>query len=191
MSTIQLDITSTSSIAAAVIKINENYGRLDVLVNNAAIMAGEGGSTTNPEDWRRVFETNVIGTVAVTNAFIPLLQKSNNAKIVVVSSSMGSITIAETSPPHPMANGASPYRASKAAMNMITVEWAKVLNGIRVWSVDPGLCATEFAGEYSMSKGRDPREGADIVRQCIEGERNDCVGKVVWEQGGETGVRPW
>ena len=121
---------------------------------------------------------------------MPLIQKSTDGKIIVISSSMGSISMAEAAPPHPLSQDASAYRASKAAINMVIVEWAKNLKGVRVWGVDPGLCATEFAGEYSRTKGRDPREGADIARQCVEGEREDCVGKVVWEQGG-TGVRPW
>jgi NAD(P)-dependent dehydrogenase (short-subunit alcohol dehydrogenase family) len=122
---------------------------------------------------------------------LPLLQKSADAKLVIISSSVGSITITEQRPPHPLANLASAYKASKAAINMVLVEWTKSLKGVRVWGVDPGLCATEFAGEYSRTKGRDPKEGADIARQCIEGEREDAVGKVVWEEGGETGIRPW
>ncbi|KAF2193655.1 NAD(P)-binding protein [Zopfia rhizophila CBS 207.26] len=192
ITTIQIDITSPSSIAAAVEKITNKYGRLDILINNAAVPSSEQGKiATTIADWETVFSTNVIGTVATTHSFLPLLSLSLDAKIVVLSSSIGSITMAEASPPHPLSPTASPYRASKAAMNMVIVEWNKLLKGIKVWGVDPGLCATDFAGEYSRSRGRDPREGADVVRQCVEREREDCVGKVVWEQNGESGVRPW
>ena len=168
------------------------YGGLDILVNNAA---APGTDSTNMgqslEDWDMCFKTNVIGTVAVTQAFIPQLQKSLDGKIVVVSSSMGSLSMCEDAPKHPLSIDASPYRASKAAINMVMIEWTKVYPGVKIWGIDPGLCATRFAGEYSLKNGRDPKEGADIARQCIEGEREDCVGKVVFEQYGETGVRPW
>jgi NAD(P)-dependent dehydrogenase (short-subunit alcohol dehydrogenase family) len=190
-SAIQIDINSHDSIVAAYAKIEKDYGHLDILINNAAIAGGAGsGEADGREGWSSVFETNVIGTVDMTHTFYPLLAKSKDGKIIVISSSMGSISIAEAAPPHPLTKNASAYRASKAAINMVTVEWAKNLQGVKVWGVDPGLCATEFAGEYSRTKGRDPREGADIARQCIEGEREDCVGKVVWDQDG-TGVRPW
>ena len=148
------------------------------------------GTVRVVSEWRSIFETNVIGTVAVTDAFVPLLRLSSDAKIIVISSGMGSISLTERAPVNPMFPSASPYSASKAAINMVTVEWARLLKGIRVWGVDPGFCATEIAGEFSMTNGRDPRLGADVVRQCLEGERDDCVGKVVWDEDG-TGVRPW
>ncbi|KAF2737065.1 NAD(P)-binding protein, partial [Polyplosphaeria fusca] len=192
---LEIDINSHDSIVTASKNIESSYGGLDYLVNNAAVMsaAGEVASLT---DWRAVFETNVFGTVDCTTLLLPLLSKSATPKIVFVSSSMGSIAMAEAAPPHPLANGPTPYRASKAALHMVMAEWIPQLrrdmgHKIKVWGVDPGLCATEFAGEYSLSKGRDPREGADIVRQCLEGQREDCMGKVVWEEGGQTGTRSW
>ncbi|KAF2110609.1 dehydrogenase with different specificitie [Lophiotrema nucula] len=182
-----VDIDSHDSILGAVAEVEKIYTRLDILINNAAIMTFTGERS----DWAKVFTTNVIGTVDITQCFAPLLNSSATPKVVVVSSSMGSITMAESSPKHPLAKDASPYRASKAAINMVMVEWVKYLPSIKFWGVDPGLCATDFGGEYSRSKGRDPKEGAEIVRQCIEGERDEYIGKVVFDQFGETGARPW
>lgn len=193
ISTIEVDIASHDSIAAAAAKVSEKYGHLNILINNAAFIETWGGASSvdTTSEWRRVFETNVVGTADMTHTFLPLLQKSSDAKVVIVTSSMGSISMMEAAPAHPMVTTASPYSASKAAINMVMVQWAKNLKGIRLWGIDPGLCATEFAGEYSRTKGRHPREGAEIARQCVEGEREDAVGKVVFEQYGETGVRPW
>lgn len=191
ISLIQIDIDSHESIAAAVEEVSTQYGRLDILVANAAIPSDLGSEGNKRAAWQRVFNTNVIGTVDSTHSFVPLLKKSSDPKLVVMSSSMGSIAMAEASPLHPMSSLASPYRATKAAINMILVEWNKSLQPIRVWGVDPGLCATDMAGAYSRENGRDPREGADIVRQCIEGEREEFVGKVIFDEFGETGPRPW
>ncbi|OCK86095.1 NAD(P)-binding protein [Lepidopterella palustris CBS 459.81] len=194
LSAIQLDITSLPSITSAVSQITSTHSRLDILINNAGIGASGGGNLASDiHDFKVVFDTNVLGTVSVTDAFVPLLRKSQDPKIVVMSSTMGSITMAETMPAHTW--NASAYRASKAALNMLIVEWNKLLGKeereIRVWGVDPGLCATSFIGDYSKSNGRDPAEGAAIVLGVIEGKRDDDVGKVCYDQWGEVGVRPW
>lgn len=126
----------------------------------------------------------------LNQACVPLLQKSTDPKVVIVTSTMGSITMAE-SMPLPIGATVSPYRASKAAINMMLVEWVHWVKGVRFWGVCPGLCATEFAGDFTKNNGRDPREAGEIVRQCIEGERDDLVGKMIYEQNGESGVRPW
>jgi NAD(P)-dependent dehydrogenase (short-subunit alcohol dehydrogenase family) len=187
ITTIPIDVSSHDSIVAAADTVSKTIGHLDILVNNAGIW-GDNNSTR--EDWARVFDTNVFGTVDTFHIFLPLLLKSSDPKHIIVSSSMGSITMAEQAPRHPLATTASAYRASKAAVNMVLAEITKNVDGLRSWGVDPGLCATEFGGDYTRNKGRDPREAGDIARQCIEGERDDCVGKVVWEENG-TGVRPW
>lgn len=187
ITTIPIDISSHESILAAAGNISKTFGHLDILVNNAGIWGDNSGTR---EDWTRVLDTNVVGTVDAFHVFFPLLQKSSDPKHVIVSSSMGSIAMVEQAPRHPFATTASAYRASKAAISMVIAELTKNVEGLRTWGVDPGLCATEFGGEFTRNNGRDPREAGDIVRQCIEGERDDCVGKVVWEENG-TGVRPW
>lgn len=95
--------------------------------------------------------------------------------------------------PGPHSLTASAYASSKAAVNMLIVKWSKAYGekGVKVWGVDPGLCATDFAGEYSMARGRDPAEGGAIVVDVIEGRRDADVGRVCFDQYGEAGVRPW
>ncbi|KAH7135781.1 putative carbonyl reductase [Dendryphion nanum] len=191
VSVIEIDVCSDSSIQAAADKVSKDHGRLDILVNNAGVVWGENQSTSKREDWQTIFNTNVFGPLQTTTVFTPLLQKSSDAKLVVVSTSMGSIGVTESLPPHPLGLGMAPYSASKAAVNLLLVQWSKSLEGVRVWGIDPGLCATNFGGSFTLDNGRDAKEGADIVRQCIEGERDDFVGKVVFDEGGKSGARPW
>jgi NAD(P)-dependent dehydrogenase (short-subunit alcohol dehydrogenase family) len=142
---VPLDVTSDESIADAAQTVATRTGRLDVLVNNA----GVGGlpippADTRPADMREMFEVNVFGPVRVTHAFLPLLRASANPRIVMVSSGLGSFTVIGD----PRWAGLVPpilgYPASKAALNMITRQYARALDGIRVNAVDPGYTATDL-----------------------------------------------
>ncbi|MFZ5443379.1 MAG: SDR family oxidoreductase [Myxococcota bacterium] len=145
-----LDVTDAASIARCAAQLERDPGRLDVLVNNAGIILGRPKpSETRLEDLRRVFEVNVFGVVAVTNALLPLLRRAAPAaRIVMVSSELGGL-----------ANHGDPqweyawfnsvaYPASKAALNMVTVQYAKELadTGIKVNAADPGYTATDLNG---------------------------------------------
>ncbi len=149
---IRLDATDAESIAAAVSRLRDEVGMLDILVNNAGI-AGEqrrpGESTI--DDLRAVFETNVIGAAAVIDAVTPLLEASAAPVIVNVSSAVGSLTL-NTSPDSRWTMLA--YPMSKAALNMLTIQYARAFPRWRVNSATPGLTATEFTG---------PREGRPSV----------------------------
>ena len=151
---IQLDATSADSIAAAVRRIQDEVGSLDVLVNNAGI-AGEqrppGEATL--ADLRTVFETNVFGAAAVIDAFTPLLEASTAPVVVNVSSAVGSLALND-SPDSRWTMLA--YPMSKAALNMLTIQYARAFPRWRVNSATPGLTATEFTG---------PREGAPTIDQ--------------------------
>ncbi|WP_217139696.1 SDR family oxidoreductase [Streptomyces sp. AC627_RSS907] len=146
---VQLDVTDPDSIEAAARWIEGEYGRLDILVNNAGVTVppplGQPSATTT-ETMRRVYETNVFGVVAVTNAMLPLLRKAPAARIVNQSSELASKTqvMVEDSPLWPLNN--MPYNSSKAALNMITVTYAKELWGtpIKVNACDPGYCITDI-----------------------------------------------
>jgi NAD(P)-dependent dehydrogenase (short-subunit alcohol dehydrogenase family) len=161
---VELDVTDAGSIARAAAHIGKAYGHLDILVNNAGIAIGVGGgrpSETTIETLRSVFETNVFGAVAVTNAMLPLLRAAPSARIVNVSSEVGSIA-AMTNPDGPMWPMASiPYPSSKTALNMVTAMYAKELRetGIKVNAANPGYCATDLNGHSGF---RTPEQGAEV-----------------------------
>ncbi len=145
-----LDVTDSESISKAATQISQDFGKLDILVNNAGISGNIGTppSQTDIDAMRQVYDTNVFGTASVTIAMIPLLKQASQARIVNVSSSLGSITMALD--PSDMFYGINSlqYQSSKAALNAITVEFAKELerNGIKVNAACPGFVDTDFNG---------------------------------------------
>lgn len=169
--TIQLDITDTASVKAAVETVESEFGHLTLLVNNAAIShAGKPGRTMEEvlgaqrasivpiNDLKAVWETNVFATLSVTQAFLPLLQKAPAAKIVTVSSALGSLTInANPENPYRSAFDAA-YGASKTALNGIFLSLAIDLENtnVKVHLVSPGFTATalnNFQGTDTVEEG--------------------------------------
>jgi NAD(P)-dependent dehydrogenase (short-subunit alcohol dehydrogenase family) len=159
-----LDVTDADTIAAAV----ETVPDLDVLVNNAGISLDTGSpvTETDVEVFRRTYETNVFGLVAVTNAFLPALRRSAHPRIVNLSSGTGSLTW--STGPNPQfdyraaATGAgAAYRSSKTAVNALTVFYAQALadEGIKVNALAPGLRATNL-NPQAAAAGGDPAEAA-------------------------------
>ncbi|WP_127752274.1 SDR family NAD(P)-dependent oxidoreductase [Devosia sp. 1566] len=179
---IQLDVTDEASIRAAAAQVEQQFGRLDVLVNNAAISRANGQETETMQDYikrsratlisvdevRTIWETNVFGVLAVTQAFVPLLRKSKDASIVNVSSSLGSLTI--NSKPGPYRATFNPgYGASKTALNAITLAFAIDLEaeGIKVNAVTPGYTSTalnNYEGNETVEQG-----AAEAVRVALLG----------------------
>ncbi|MCX4388212.1 SDR family oxidoreductase [Micromonospora peucetia] len=164
VSTVRLDVTDAESVAATARTIEQAYGRLDVLVNNAAVLLdfGIAPSATPLDAVRRTFETNVLGVVAVTNALLPLLRGAPAGRIVNLSSELGSLTAATdpTSPTSRMPMVA--YNVSKSAVNAVTVSYANELRDtpIKVNAADPGYCATDMnggEGDYT------PQQGASVA----------------------------
>jgi NAD(P)-dependent dehydrogenase (short-subunit alcohol dehydrogenase family) len=145
---VDLDVTDEMSIARAAQSLAETFGRLDILINNAGISGGNANipSTTDLAVMRTVYNTNVFGVVAVTKAMLPLLRKSQAGRIVNVSSGLGSITLASDRNAEFFQLNNLPYQSSKAALNAITVEFAKELAGtpIKVNAADPGFTDTDF-----------------------------------------------
>lgn len=148
---VPLVVTDAGSISAAAAWVEKEFGRLDILVNNAGVLdhaTETGPGTVTQASLRATFDTNFFGLVAVTQAFLPLLKKSPAGRIVNLSSILGSLT------EHGDAN--SPiypahllgYDASKAAVNMFTVELAQELKGtaIKVNSAHPGWVKTDLGG---------------------------------------------
>jgi len=164
-SAVQLEVTDAASIKAAAAVVEKAHGVLDILINNA----GVGGKAQSPldvtaEELRQTYEVNVIGVIAVTQAFLPLLRKSEAGRIVNLSSILGSLS--EHSDPNSFIYAWTPtaYDASKAALNMVTVELARVLRDtkIKVNSAHPGWVKTDMGGENA------PLELADGVATTLE-----------------------
>jgi NAD(P)-dependent dehydrogenase (short-subunit alcohol dehydrogenase family) len=195
---IQLDVTNQASITAAADRIRREFGRLDVLVNNAGIsntakpgtpfeeILKTGYPSTAPlADVRTIFETNVFGVIAVTQAMVPLLRESPAARIVNVSSTSGSMTLnSDRANPHrPMFRY---YSASKAALNAVTLAFAIELEsaGIKVNAVSPGFVATNlnnFAGTRTVEEGaRAPVRLALIGADGPTGTFSDDDGPQPW-----------
>jgi NAD(P)-dependent dehydrogenase (short-subunit alcohol dehydrogenase family) len=157
---VQIDVTDEASIAAAAERIRKEFGRLDVLVNNAGIThAGKPGrsleeivksgqaSVASLDEVRNVWETNVFGVAAVTQAMLPLLREAPAARVVNVSSGVGSLTmIADPANAHRRAMFSLMYGASKAALNAVTLAFALDLEstGIKVNAAAPGFTATDL-----------------------------------------------
>lgn len=162
---IQLDVTDDASVSAAAAWVEERYGRLDILINNAGIPSAKGKrsvpSGTDLEDMRAVYETNVFGVMRMLEAFVPLVRRSEVGRIVNVSSEMGSITNV-LDPASPIAHmpPTVQYTSSKAALNMITRQFAKELrpDGILVNAANPGWTATDFGNGAGV---RTPQQGAE------------------------------
>ena len=146
-----LDVTDDASVRAAADRLAGEVGALDVLVNNAGISIGTPVRATEEpvEDVRAMFEVNTFGPLRVTQAFLPLLRAANDARVVMMSSGLGSI--AEAGDPAGLfwGVGYAGYCASKAALNMLTVKLAKELlaDRIRVNAADPGFTATDLNGQ--------------------------------------------
>lgn len=142
---IQLDVTSQESIAQAKATIENNFGgRLDVLVNNAGINydTHQTPSTADLQYVQETLETNLMGVWKSTQGFLPLLQQSNNARIVNVSSGGGSISDMSSS----NSSSTPAYSISKAALNALTVKFAKEFPNMRINAVCPGWVATDMGG---------------------------------------------
>lgn len=151
-----LDVTDQGSIDRAVKTIAQTVDHLDVLVNNVGILDGHDDSvlTLPPDRLRRMLETNTIGPLLVTQAFLPLLRHSAAARIINVSSAVGRLTGMGTSVPA--------YGISKTALNGVTGKFAASLksSGIAVNSVDPGWVRTEMGGSEAP---RSVEQGADTI----------------------------
>jgi NAD(P)-dependent dehydrogenase (short-subunit alcohol dehydrogenase family) len=160
-----LDVTDDASVEAARATIAA-AGGLDVLVNNAGILgATKPVGETTAEDLREVFETNVLGVVRVTQAFLPLLEEGEAPVVVNVSSGMGSL--GRTTDPERIESTlvGLPYPSSKAALNMLTSQYAKAYPQMRINAVDPGYTATDF---NAHSGPQTVEEGAEIIVRAAQ-----------------------
>ncbi|WP_249645086.1 SDR family oxidoreductase [Nocardia sputi] len=196
---VQLDVADADSVARAAAWIEEEFGELDILVNNAGIagrLDGDGKpSSTALSTLREVYETNVFGVVAVTNAMLPLLRRADAGRIVNVSSEVGSLALMmdPDGPMWPMASIA--YPSSKTALTMVTAMYAKELwdTPIKVNAANPGYCATDLNGNTGF---RAAAQGAEVVVHLATLPAGGPSGQL-WgyrwgaPAGDEYGVLPW
>jgi len=184
---VELDVTRMETISTAAARIETDFGQLDVLVNNAGIADPRDGppSRVTVDVIERVLRTNFLGAVAVAQAALPLLRKADAGRIVNVSSDLGSIT-RHGDPAWKYAQvKVLGYCASKAALNMFTVQLAFELKdfGITVNSVNPGFTATDLnaqRGQQTVEEG-----AAEIVRVALQeqgpsGKFLEAGGELVW-----------
>lgn len=178
---VHIDLEDWASTEAAAAQIEARHGRLDILVNNAGIFdfgdAAPGKASLQAV--RRVMETNFIGTLAVTQAMLPLLRRSPAGRIVTLSSALGSLAQnGDPSAPYHSQQYIG-YNASKAALNMLTIQLHQALcgSGIVVNSVSPGFVKTDLTGYGTMT----PEDGARLpVQYALGGEES---GKHVAPEG--------
>jgi NAD(P)-dependent dehydrogenase (short-subunit alcohol dehydrogenase family) len=158
---LELDVADEASVKQAALKVTAEVGVLDVLVNNAGIITDV---TTPPsqvrmEDMKAVYEVNLFGPVRVTQAFLPLLKAAKEARVVMMGSGVGSLTLI-TDPTSLFSTvNILDYTSSKVALNAVTVSFAKELEpfGIKVNAVEPGHVRTDLNGNSGFMT---PEEGA-------------------------------
>lgn len=198
---IRIDVTDDHSVKNARLEIGQKTDVLDVLINNSGVSGartdGNGNyipqtaTATDVEIFKEVYEINVYGVIRVTQAFLDLLRKSEAPRIVMVSSSQGSITL-HSDPAYKYYNHkGAVYLSSKAALNMYTVNLAYELRDthFKINAVSPGFTKTDFNNNRGTGTVEDA--GKRIVKYALIGN-DGATGKFFCEETNpETGEIPW
>ncbi|KAG8352454.1 hypothetical protein FVEN_g9480 [Fusarium venenatum] len=204
---IQVDVEDDISISSAFEHVNNKYGKLDALINNAGAQFDQqrdAGKMSTRDIWNKTYDVNVTGTHILTWHFAPLLLKSSDPRLMFIASGTSSLNTSldpnfpvNKQPakgwPKTLTNFDLPaYRSSKTGMNMMMREWARLLgqDGVKVWAISPGYLATGLGVGQEQNKEQgaiDPAIGAAIVKDVLEGGRDRDVGQVVSRQG----IQPW
>jgi len=182
---VQIDVTNDQSVATAAADVEQHEGLIDVLINNAGVHGPHGDpSSLTGGDVLDVLDVNLAGVVRTIHAFLPLLRRSADPVIINVSSAMGSLA-ATHDPSRPESGVIAPaYTSSKAALTMLTTQYAKALTAIRINAADPGYTATDLngnTGPQTVTEGTDA-----IVGLATEGPGHgsgrfvDRDGEIKW-----------
>jgi NAD(P)-dependent dehydrogenase (short-subunit alcohol dehydrogenase family) len=196
LSYVLLDQNEDASISSAVEQIKKEFGRVDVLVNNAGVCLPDDQEWAPRETLRATFETNVFGVMLLTEALIPLLKASKNPKVINVTSGLGSIT--GLSPDLDSNNILSNfkhvpspgYRMSKAALNMLTAyQYARLKqDGFKIWAYCPGYVATDLTNDREAREAMQWCESSETsaqgILEIVQGERDGEAGKFITKNGG-------
>ena len=182
---IRIDVTDDESVAAAAADVAAREGAVDVLINNAGVHGPHGDpSALSGADVWGVLDVNVGGVVRTITAFLPLLRRSPDPVIINVSSAMGSLAATHDRSRAESSVIAPIYTSSKAALTMLTTQYAKALPDIRINAADPGYTATDLNGN---SGPQTVAEGTDaIVALATEGPGHgsgrfvDRAGEIAW-----------
>ncbi|MDT0548645.1 MULTISPECIES: SDR family NAD(P)-dependent oxidoreductase [Streptomyces] len=182
---VPIDVTDDASVTAAAADVAEHEGSIDVLINNAGIHGPAGDpSTLTGADALGVLDVNLAGVVRTTTAFLPLLRRSPDPVIVNVSSGMGSLAFTHDPSRVESAAIAPLYSASKAALTMLTTQYAKALTDIRINAADPGYTATDLnghSGPQTVTEGTDAIVGLATEQPGAgSGRFVDRTGEIAW-----------
>lgn len=190
---IQLDVTDIASVEKARLQIESKIEVLDVLINNAGINGGfpQAALEASAEAFQKVMDTNLYGVLRVTQAFIDMLKKSDEPRIVNVSSSGCSLTLHCDPSWKYYSHKAAVYTASKAAMNMYTINLAYELRDtpFKINAVCPGFVATDFNGHRGT--GTAEEGGIRIAKYAMIGAEGPTGKFISEEYNPETGETPW
>ncbi|MGH3319753.1 MAG: SDR family NAD(P)-dependent oxidoreductase [Streptosporangiaceae bacterium] len=187
--TVVLDVTDPSTVQAAAKEVDDQFGRLDVLVNNAGIAGGipeQAPGAVDLDTVREVFETNVLGAITVTDAMLPLLRRASAARVVNMSSSVGSLAaMADPEGDFARLPAGAAYPPSKTALNSLTVQYAKSLRGtgILVNASDPGACATDFTKHLPFRLSRTAAQGAAVAVRLATLDADGPTGGLFNDEG--------
>ena len=182
---VQIDVTDSASVARAAADVSANEGRVDRLINNAGVSGRHASAAElTGDDALFVLDTNVASIVRVTHAFLPLLRRSDDPAVINVSSGMGSQALTHD-PDRVESTIAAPlYTASKAAVTMLTMQYAKAMPDVRFNAADPGYTATDFnghSGPQTVTEGTDAIvELATIGADGPTGTFRDRHGELAW-----------
>jgi len=194
---VRLDVTDDASVGQAAGWIGREYGRLDILVNNAGIARGNPPSQTDLDAMREVYEVNVFGVIRVTNAMLPLLRRAPAARIVNVSSEVGSIS-SMTDPASPLAQmpAGLAYPSSKSALNMITAMYARELRDtpIKVNAANPGYTKTDLNRNSGFRSAAEGAEASVYLATLPADGPSGTLWGHLWTAGGPPdayGTLPW
>lgn len=182
---VQLDVTDDASVGAALAAVDEAEGHLDVLVNNAAVGDAAGVDDVTGAAALASFDTNAVGVIRVTQAALPLLRRAEHPVVVNVSSGLGSFSAVTNPERFESHTPFIVYGATKAAVSMLTVQYAKAVPEVSFNAAEPGFTATDFTAAFGG--GRPVEESAEVVARLATigadgptGTFQEAAGELGW-----------